>query len=352
MTGRAASMSISSTPGRRCRRRCAAWSRAAKASARPATSAWSISCAAAARSPARWRWHMSQRRAGHHRRQGDDRRHRRAHAALPPQQRLRQHGRRRLCAGVARRRAADRHGVRAVLPDRASCAAADRHGPDHVGPVPLQARRPAAQQRGRGVHRPLRRAARTATTSSPAMSRTYAIVKEVEAGRGSPHGGAYLSFQHCSEATLRAGVRAGDRPARRRTASTSPRCRSRSRRSRITTWAASSPTNAWQTEIAGPSRRGRGGRRRQRRQPAVRQRHHRGAGVRPPRRPQRRRARQAHDRAFVRAASGARTRSILSPLPAKPATLNTAAMIAAPAGDHGRRRRPVPHRGQAQARAR
>jgi succinate dehydrogenase/fumarate reductase flavoprotein subunit len=33
---------------------------------------------------------------------------------------------------------------------------------------------------------------------------TYAICKEVEAGRGSPHGGAYLSFEHCSEATLRA----------------------------------------------------------------------------------------------------------------------------------------------------
>jgi succinate dehydrogenase/fumarate reductase flavoprotein subunit len=33
---------------------------------------------------------------------------------------------------------------------------------------------------------------------------TYAIVKEVEAGRGSPHGGAYLSFQHCSETELRA----------------------------------------------------------------------------------------------------------------------------------------------------
>ena len=29
---------------------------------------------------------------------------------------------------------------------------------------------------------------------------TYAIIKEVEAGRGSPHGGAYLSFQHCREA--------------------------------------------------------------------------------------------------------------------------------------------------------
>jgi succinate dehydrogenase / fumarate reductase, flavoprotein subunit len=32
---------------------------------------------------------------------------------------------------------------------------------------------------------------------------TYAILKEVEAGRGSPHGGAYLSFQHCTPAALR-----------------------------------------------------------------------------------------------------------------------------------------------------
>lgn len=32
---------------------------------------------------------------------------------------------------------------------------------------------------------------------------TYAITKEVEVGRGSPHGGVYLSFQHCSEAILR-----------------------------------------------------------------------------------------------------------------------------------------------------
>jgi succinate dehydrogenase/fumarate reductase flavoprotein subunit len=32
---------------------------------------------------------------------------------------------------------------------------------------------------------------------------TYAIVKEVEAGRGSPHGGAYLSFEHIPEAELR-----------------------------------------------------------------------------------------------------------------------------------------------------
>ena len=32
---------------------------------------------------------------------------------------------------------------------------------------------------------------------------TYAILKEVEAGRGSPHGGAYLSFQHVAESALR-----------------------------------------------------------------------------------------------------------------------------------------------------
>ncbi len=32
---------------------------------------------------------------------------------------------------------------------------------------------------------------------------TYAITKEAEAGRGSPHGGAYLSFEHCTEDQLR-----------------------------------------------------------------------------------------------------------------------------------------------------
>ena len=32
---------------------------------------------------------------------------------------------------------------------------------------------------------------------------SYAILKEVEAGRGSPHGGVYLSFQHCADSQLR-----------------------------------------------------------------------------------------------------------------------------------------------------
>jgi succinate dehydrogenase / fumarate reductase flavoprotein subunit/fumarate reductase (CoM/CoB) subunit A len=35
---------------------------------------------------------------------------------------------------------------------------------------------------------------------------TYAIYKEVEAGRGSPHGGVYLSFQHLDEAVLAAAL--------------------------------------------------------------------------------------------------------------------------------------------------
>jgi succinate dehydrogenase/fumarate reductase flavoprotein subunit len=35
---------------------------------------------------------------------------------------------------------------------------------------------------------------------------TYAIYKEVELGRGSPHGGVYLSFQHLAERTLQAAL--------------------------------------------------------------------------------------------------------------------------------------------------
>jgi len=35
---------------------------------------------------------------------------------------------------------------------------------------------------------------------------TYAITKEVEAGRGSPHGGVWLSFEHLTEAELRAAA--------------------------------------------------------------------------------------------------------------------------------------------------
>ena len=134
---------------------------------------------------------------------------------------------------------------------------------------------------------------------------TYAIVKEVEAGRGSPHGGAYLSFQHCSEAELRAAFGPViDRLARNNIDLT-----------RMPVEVAPIAHYHMGGVIAdarmadrdsGPPRRRRGGRRRQRRQPPVRQRHHRGAGVRPPRRAQRRRAGRAQPQAGVRAAGGAR----------------------------------------------
>jgi succinate dehydrogenase / fumarate reductase flavoprotein subunit len=98
-----------------------------------------------------------------------------------------------------------------------------------------------------GVHRALRlRRGRQIRATTRDLA-TYAITKEVEAGRGSPHGGAYLSFEHCTAAILRAAFGPViDRLAR--TASISPKCRSRSRRSRITTWAASRPTRRMATE--------------------------------------------------------------------------------------------------------
>ena len=42
---------------------------------------------------------------------------------------------------------------------------------------------------------------------------TYAIVKENEAGRGSPHGGAYLIVPALLGGGVARGVRPGDRPA-------------------------------------------------------------------------------------------------------------------------------------------
>ena len=105
-----------------------------------------------------------------------------------------------LCLRAAR---ADRHGIRAVLPDRASCAASHRHGPDHVGSVPLQARRPAAEQQDGRVHRELRRAGGRQVRRDARRRH----LRDPERGRGrsrlTPHGGAYLSFQHVPEAKLR-----------------------------------------------------------------------------------------------------------------------------------------------------
>ena len=42
--------------------------------------------------------------------------------------------------------------------------------------------------------------------NTPRDTLTHAIYKEVEQGRGSPHGGVYLSFQHLDEAVLKAAL--------------------------------------------------------------------------------------------------------------------------------------------------
>ena len=47
--------------------------------------------------------------------------------------------------------------------------------------------------------------------TAPRDVASFAILQEVAAGRGSPAGGAFLSFQHIPEAELTGGVRAGDR---------------------------------------------------------------------------------------------------------------------------------------------
>ncbi len=118
---------------------------------------------------------------------------------------------------------------------------------------------------------------------------TYAIIKEVEAGRGSPHGGAYLCFEHCSAAALRGAfgpvidrLAANGIDLTKMPVEVAPIAHYH--------MGGVKPTRACERP-ARPFCRRRSGRRRQRRQPAVRQRHHRSFGVRPPRRTQRRRTR-------------------------------------------------------------
>ena len=96
---------------------------------------------------------------------------------------------------------------------------------------------------------------------------TYAIVKEVEAGRGSPHGGAYLSFQHCSEATLRQAfgpvidrLAKNDIDLTKMPIEVAPIAHYH--------MGGVVADERMADRGAGPVRRGRGGRRRQRRQPA------------------------------------------------------------------------------------
>ena len=123
---------------------------------------------------------------------------------------------------------------------------------------------------------------------------TYAIIKEVEAGRGSPHGGAYLSFQHVPEAKLREAfgpvidrLAANGIDLTRMPVEVAPIAHYH--------MGGVDGRRADADRGAGPSRRGRGGRRRERREPAFGQRHHRGVRVRPPGRADRRRAGQGDE---------------------------------------------------------
>ena len=122
---------------------------------------------------------------------------------------------------------------------------------------------------------------------------TYAITKEVEAGRGSPHGGAYLSFEHCSAAGAARSVRPGDRPARRKPHRSHPHA-GRSGADRALSHGRREGRRQHGDGRTRTLRRRRSSRRRQWRQSIVRQCHHRGVGVRQARRTERRRARQTH----------------------------------------------------------
>ncbi len=99
---------------------------------------------------------------------------------------------------------------------------------------------------------------------------TYAIIKEVEAGRGSPHGGAYLSFEHCSEAALREAfgpvidrLAANHIDLTKMQVEVAPIAHYHMGGIAVDTQMA--------TGVPGPVRRRRSGRRRERRQPALRQ---------------------------------------------------------------------------------
>ena len=114
---------------------------------------------------------------------------------------------------------------------------------------------------------------------------THAIWHEVRAGRGSPHGGAYLSFAHVGEAALRAAFGPViDRLARER--HRPDRGAGGGRADRPLPHGRHRGGHAARDTRAGALRRRRGRGRRQRREPPLGQRHHRGVCVRPPGRAQ------------------------------------------------------------------
>jgi len=155
-------------------------------------------------------------------------------------------------------------------------AAACRHGPDHVGPVSLQARRPAARRRWAGNSSPITAATRPAGVHHHrATIATYAIQKEVAAGRGSP---AWRVFISPSAMCRAARLEMAFGPVIERLAKNGidlGTISGRGRADRATTiWAGSRSTNGWRQRVPGLFAAGEGGRaaakRRQTGSPAMR----------------------------------------------------------------------------------
>ena len=203
MIGRAASTSISSIPARRCRRRCArSWRATERTSARPAISASSISSRARAKSTGAVGWHLS---SG-------------APVTIAAKATV-------LATGgltrLFRRNSASVNmgGDGYALALRAGASLIDMEfvqffpighlAPRLVGMDPIMWDPFRYKLGGRllnGRMEEFTSAYGSDEDGKYVLTRdlaTYAILKEVEAGRGSPHGGAYLSFQHCTPAALR-----------------------------------------------------------------------------------------------------------------------------------------------------
>jgi succinate dehydrogenase/fumarate reductase flavoprotein subunit len=176
---------------------------------------------------------------------------------------------------------------------------------------------------------------------------TYAIIKEIEAGRGSPHGGAYLSFEHCSAAALREAfgpvidrLAANHIDLTKMPVEVAP----------IAHYHMGGVVADGRMETGVPGLLVAGEAVGQRREPAIRQCHHRGAGVRTARRRQRGRARP---RPAPSLPAGGRARGArLGDGGRRPIRSQHRRHDPDPAGHDGGRSRPVPHPGEAHTRAR
>ncbi len=302
------------------------------------------------RSHRRRRLSSRHRRAGGDRRQGHGAGDRRPDAALSAQQRLGQYGRRRLRAGAARRRHADRHGIRAVLSDRALGAAPRRHGPDHVGSVPLQARRPPPQRPNGRVHLALRLRRRRQIRADPRSRH----LRDHQGGRGRTRLAARRRvsfFRALLRGGAARGVRPGDRSVGRKPHRSHPHA-GRGGADRALSHGRREGRREHGDRRARTLRRRRSRRRRQWRQSIVRQRHHRGIGIRPPRRAQRRRRGKAHGATQAQTARHRRNARSDPRRHESAATKQYRRDGRASASHHGRSCRSIPHRREAQHGAR